>query len=144
MARHTQLASLLEAIAAAFARLINGDPKPYLALWSHADDVTVMGGFGAFEVGWPGVRQNTKFAAARFRSGRSRGIDQLAWGESGDLAYTVWIERAEVTVEGRQAPAPIAIRVTHLYRREDGAWKIIHRHGDPITEIREAAAVLQA
>jgi hypothetical protein len=24
----------------------------------------------------------------------------------------------------------VRLRVTHVYRREDGAWKIVHRHGD--------------
>jgi len=30
----------------------------------------------------------------------------------------------------RQIKAEEAIRVTHIYRREDGEWKIVHRHGD--------------
>lgn len=53
------------------------------------------------------------------------------------------IERGEVTVEGRDEPAPLAVRVTHVFGREDGAWRIIHRHGDPITQITPAAAVLR-
>ena len=29
------------------------------------------------------------------------------------------------------------VRVTHIYRREDGAWKIVHRHADnPGSDIR--------
>jgi ketosteroid isomerase-like protein len=41
----------------------------------------------------------------------------------------------------RRAPAenpadPLAFRATHVYRREDGDWKIVHRHGDlaPVDE----------
>jgi ketosteroid isomerase-like protein len=25
---------------------------------------------------------------------------------------------------------PITLRVTHVYRRENGVWKIVHRHSD--------------
>ena len=67
----------------------------------------------------------------------------LVNGASGDLAYTVWIEHGEVRVEGRDDYAPLVVRVTHIFRREDGAWKIIHRHGDPVVEKTEATAILQ-
>ncbi len=62
---------------------------------------------------------------------------------SGDLAYTVWIERGEVRVTEREELSPMVLRVTHLYRREDGNWKIIHRHADPVIEKTEATAILR-
>ena len=49
--------------------------------------------------------------------------------ESGDLAYTVGFERGEVVVDGGKA-MPMTIRVTHIYRRIDGEWQLIHRHAD--------------
>ncbi len=64
-------------------------------------------------------------------------------GTGGDLAYTVWIERGQVRVAGRDDYAPLVIRVTHIFRRENGAWKLIHRHGDPLVEKTTATAVLQ-
>lgn len=136
------LQDLIERAKKALGRLVTGDPQPYLALWSQAADVTVMGGFGSYERGWAAVRQNTTFAASRFRGGRLDAFEELAVGVSGDLGYAVWIERGEVVVEGRDVPAPLAVRVTHLFRREAGVWRIIHRHGDPITEITAATAVV--
>ena len=133
---------MLDRTLAALSHLVNGDPGPYLALWSHADDVTVMGGFGSYETGWDRVRQNTEFAASRFRGGQVSGVEEMAASASGDLAYAVWIERGEVQVEGREEPAPLAVRITHVFRREDGVWKIIHRHGDPITQFTPATAGL--
>jgi ketosteroid isomerase-like protein len=137
------LREMLDRTTAALGYLVNGDAGPYLELWSHADDVTVMGGFGSHERGWDRVRQNTLFAATRFRGGSLSSVEAMAAGESGDLAYAVWIERGMVRVEGHDAPSPLAVRVTHIFRREEGAWRIIHRHGDPITEIREPGSVLR-
>ena len=28
---------------------------------------------------------------------------------------------------------PYTLRVTQVYRREDGQWKVVHRHGDQIS-----------
>ena len=49
--------------------------------------------------------------------------------ESGDLAYTVGFERGEVSVDAN-APASMTIRVTHIYRRIEGEWYLVHRHAD--------------
>jgi hypothetical protein len=32
--------------------LVEGRPGPFKALWSHADDVVIMGAFGGYERGW--------------------------------------------------------------------------------------------
>jgi ketosteroid isomerase-like protein len=82
------------------------------------------------------------WAAARFREGYVS-FELLAMSMSGDLAFTVWIERCEVSVAVRGVLNPMVLRVTHLYRREDGNWKIIHRHADPVIEKTEAPAILQ-
>jgi len=62
---------------------------------------------------------------------------------SGDLAYTVGIERGEVRVAGRDELSPMALRVTLIYRRENSTWKLIHRHADPITTVQAPESVIQ-
>lgn len=119
-----------------------GDAAPEKALWSHADDVTICGGWGAYEKGWEQVGPRLDWAAARFLEGDTMS-EMLAVGMSGDLAYTVWLDRGRVRVAGRDEFSPMALRVTHIYRREEGTWKIIHRHADPITDKTEASAILQ-
>ena len=47
-------------------------------------------------------------------------------------------EHAEVSIDGR-GKRTMKIRVTHIYRREDGEWKIVHRHGD-FAPVDESAA----
>jgi ketosteroid isomerase-like protein len=133
-----------QAIDALGAGLAFGNPEPFKALWSHEPDVTVLGGFGGYALGWEEVSQNTDFAASRFHGARSYGVKKLTQGGAdGDLGFSVWIEHGEVRIEGREDYVPVVIRVTHIYRREGGAWRIIHRHGDPVTEKTVATAILQ-
>ena len=104
MSPEGDLRTTLDQTKAALGRLVDGDAGPLLELWSHADDVTVMGGFGSYEKGWDRVRQNTEFAASRFHGSKLGTVEEMAVGTSGELAYAVWIERAEVRVEGATSP----------------------------------------
>lgn len=121
----------------------NGDAQPFAALWSHADDVTLFGGFGAGQLGWSEVATRIDFAAARFRSGELT-YEPMSSSTSGDLGYAVGIERGRATVVGQDEPGELVLRVTHLFRREDGEWKIIHRHADPLSTVTAPGDLLQA
>ena len=136
------LRETLDNVVGALSRLVSGDPEPYKAMWSREPDVSVLGGFGGYALGWEQVSENTDFAAARFHGAKSYGVKTLASGVSGDLAYAVWLEHGTVCLAGREDYQTIVLRVTHLFRREAGVWKIIHRHGDAVTEKTEAAAIL--
>jgi ketosteroid isomerase-like protein len=109
----------------------NGDPEPRLRMWSSNDPVTLLGAAGAAGTGsgWERVSGVFRWIASRFSDCREYEFELLASGVSGDLAYTVGFERATMSIDGGPA-RPNVIRVTHVYRREDGQWKIVHRHGD--------------
>ncbi len=125
-------------------RFVNGDARMWKRHASHLEDVTIMGAWGAYEKGWNEVAARYDWAAARFKdSGAIPTFDYLASGASGDLAYTVTIERSEARVEGQDTPASMALRVTHIFRKESGEWKLIHRHADPLTDKTVPAAVLK-
>ncbi len=119
-----------------------GDPAPYLACWSHTDDVTIFGGWGAYEKGWEEVGPRMEWAAARFH-GAHMSTQILAMGQSGDLAYAIYFEKGEARIGDADEFHPLVLRVTVIYRREAGTWKIIHRHADPILQKTEAPAILQ-
>ncbi len=131
-----------EQVVAATQQFYAGDSAPFKALWSRGDDVTIFGGWGAYERGWEQVDKRLDWAASRFREGRGT-VEPLGMSESGDLAYAVYLEKSEVQVEGQEARQPMVLRVTHIYRREDGVWKIIHRHADAVAQKVEPTAVLQ-
>jgi len=48
---------------------------------------------------------------------------------SGDLAYIIGFEDVANSVVGVPVQ-PYTLRVTHIFRRDDGVWKIAHRHAD--------------
>ena len=48
-----------------------------------------------------------------------------------------------IKAAGSEEKRPFALRVTQLYRREEGEWKIIHRHADPMTQPTEPAWLKQ-
>jgi ketosteroid isomerase-like protein len=60
-----------------------------------------------------------------------------------ELAYVVHIERAKAKIGRREEVAPLALRVTMIFRPEDGTWKIVYRHADPITTAQAAASLIQ-
>lgn len=125
-------------------RFINGDPVLWKEIASKREDATIMGAWGAYEKGWDQVSARYDWAAARFKpSGAKLEVECLSLGVSGDLAYTVAIERSKALVVGEDKPAPMSLRVTHIFRKEGGEWKLIHRHADPIMGKIDTGKVLQ-
>ena len=107
----------------------NGDVDPRIAMWSQEDPVTLLGAFGVASSGWRDVREAFRWVPSRFSNCTAYDFELLAAGVSGDLAYTVGCERSTVSRDGGPATDNV-LRVTHVYRREDGEWRIVHRHGD--------------
>ena len=107
----------------------NGHPTLRLDMWSTSNPVTLLGAFGVAASGWEEVSETFRWVASRFSSCRVYSFDLIAAGVSGDLAYTVGYEHSERSLDGGPVE-PNTLRVTHVYRRENGEWKIVHRHGD--------------
>jgi ketosteroid isomerase-like protein len=108
--------------------MTNGDRGPYIAHWSHGDPVSLMGAWGGHEEGWASLDERFAWVEQRFGSGSSMTYEPILSYVGTDLAYTVGIERGTAKADG--VTAPMAIRVTHIFRREDDAWKLVHRHAD--------------
>ena len=86
--------------------------------------------FGAKQSGsgWAELEPLFRKVAAWFSDSAEYEFEVIAAGASGDLAYTVGYEHNRVKVDGQ--PRTYTLRVTHVYRREDGHWRIVHRHAD--------------
>jgi ketosteroid isomerase-like protein len=126
------LDDVLPQMKVADTALHNGDASAREAMWSHNDPVTL---FGAALSGsrWGEIRPVFEAVAARFSDCTSWEFELRAAGASGDVGYTIGIERTTCRMGG-DAPSSYALRVTTVFRREDGDWKVVHRHADPYNE----------
>jgi ketosteroid isomerase-like protein len=115
-------------IEAEQAMLLNGDLAPMLAMWSTQNPVTLFG-LDATKHGAEAVRRTLHWVPSWFTDCTAYRFELVAAGVSGDLAYTVAFEHASVSIGGGPVQ-PLTNRATQVYRREDGQWKIVHRHSD--------------
>jgi ketosteroid isomerase-like protein len=100
--------------------------------------VTVLGAVHN-AIGWEEASKLFRLLAAGFSDCTAHSFDLIAAGVSGDLAYTTGYEHTSVSWGGIPLE-PYTLRVTHVYRREEGEWKIVHRRGDTVSVAKSALA----
>jgi ketosteroid isomerase-like protein len=139
----SELDDFIDQYHRALHEFFRGDPEPAKRLYSHREDASLANPFGPIAVGWEQVAETMERAAWNYRDGGASGFETLARYATPDLAYLVEVERFEAKVGGEEKMASGALRATSVLRPEDGAWKIVHRHADPITAPRAAESVIQ-
>jgi ketosteroid isomerase-like protein len=127
----------------ALGEFVKGNPEPLKEMYSHREDVTLANPFGPAKRGWKQVAETMERAATQYRDGEVDDFELVAKYVTPDLAYIVEVERYRAKVGGSEDFAPVVLRVTSILRPEDGVWKIVHRHADPITSSRPAESVVQ-
>jgi ketosteroid isomerase-like protein len=127
-----EAAEFLELCHRALRQHTSGDPQAYLELWSDADDVSLMGGVGGHQVGIEQVSQLLS-AAAKTLNYETWDAENLVTEFGETLGFTVELERLTRHVDGELEE--MSLRATSVYRREGGAWKVIHRHGDSLMTV---------
>jgi ketosteroid isomerase-like protein len=115
--------------------LVNGDAGPRRAFWSDHEPVTILGAArDALN------RQEVDVAfdwLQKLFGGGEVDLEVIAAGASGDLGYIVGYERTAASIAGEPHP-DFELRVTLIFRREDGEWRAVHRHADPRTQGQSA------
>jgi len=143
MAAVDDLDEAIEQYHLAAAEFIKGNPAPYKMVFSHQEDVTLANPYGPPVGGWEQVAEILERTASRLRDGEIVGYETVAKYVTPELAYVVALVREKVKVGGSEDITPIALRTTMIFRPEDGTWKVVHLHGDPITTPQPAESVLQ-
>ena len=107
----------------------SGDASSWVQAWSHHEPVSVFGAGVRARSGWDEVLRTINWVASRFADCSTYEYELVVAEVHGDLAYTAGFERYTATrPDGDQVTTEL--RVTQVYRREDGVWKLVHRHGD--------------
>jgi ketosteroid isomerase-like protein len=118
-----------------------GNPDPVKDLYSPRDDVAIANPFFPLTSGREQVVERLERSVQNFKDGEVGFQMVLKW-VSGELACIVELEEWRTKVGGREDVTPFTLRVTTLFRAEDGGWKVVHRHADPITTARPAESVI--
>ena len=114
--------------------MFTGDVAPMKSVWSHADDVAYMGPGGSIKIGWSKVWKDWEAQAACKLGGEVRAKD-VHFVVNGDLAVMYAREVGENTnIGGRREK--VDIRVTNIFRKEDGKWLMIGHHTDLLAGIK--------
>jgi ketosteroid isomerase-like protein len=143
MAAVDDVDQLIDQYQLALGEFVKGNPDPVRELYSHRDEVTLANLLGPPARGWEQVAKTIEHAASNIRDGEISSFDVISKLVTPELAFVVWIERATAKMGARQDVTPVDLRVTMIFRPEDGEWKVVHRHADPITTAQPAESVIQ-
>src|SRR5215203_4201154 len=135
MALEDEIRQASEQFYAALNRMINGDPEPMMEVWSHGSDVATMHPLGGRETGWREVRASWEQVAQEFSDGQVSIEGLVVVPLSDDVAYTLGTEQGQAKLGDERVG--IDWRVTNIYRREGGEWKMVHHHADVSPEVVE-------
>jgi len=127
-----ELEEVVERYHAALDVFVRGTAEPMKALFSREDDVVLANPFGPAVRGWDDASAALEYACARFSDGEVLGFDRMASYVAGDLATIFEVEHGNVSVGGGPVTEWV-LRTTTTFRRENGTWRVVHRHADPIS-----------
>jgi ketosteroid isomerase-like protein len=109
------------------------ETEAFLQLWSHAPDASIMAAVGGYHVGYDEVAHLLTWVSERVTFDAFEPHVLIA-EVRGDLAFSVALE--DYTNTARE-PQAVTLRATQVYRREDGAWRLVHRHAEALTPVAE-------
>jgi ketosteroid isomerase-like protein len=140
MATAPALEPFLEQYYRASEQFIRGDPEPMKVLYSRQGEVTLFYPWGGPALnGKDDLDEGMKRSAARYSDGHITDVERITKYVTPDLALLVEVWRFKAKIGGGQTVEPGALRVTQVLRPEDGVWRILHRHADPIVTDRLAS-----
>jgi len=125
---------------AALNRMANGESNTLAVAWAQNGSITAMHPIGGREVGWGAVEGSFNQVASVASDGKVELKDQLI-NVLGDVAYEVGIEALQFKMAGQEIKGEI--RVTNIYNKEGGTWKVVHHHTDTSPAMIEVLQKLQ-
>ena len=141
MSKEDEVRKASKSFYAGLNRMINGDAAPLADVWSHSESVTALHPIGGRQVGWSAVRESFEQLARLSADGKVALKDQLI-RVAGDVAFEAGVEQGHFTLAGERVT--IEHRVTNIYQREAGAWKMTHHHTDTSPGMQDVLGRLES
>jgi ketosteroid isomerase-like protein len=142
MSAREELDGAIELYHRTAADFVRGEAESYKRCFSHTADISLANPFTPSATGWAEADETMTRAATLWRDGEVIGFERIAEYVTPELAYILEFERYRAKIGGADRSTPVNLRVTTILRPEDGTWRVIHRHADPITEGRPASSVI--
>ncbi len=136
MTSETSVKQLVDQFYVALNKVYAGDAAPMVALWSVAPYVSAMHSLGDHEVGLQQVTAEWNRVASRVSQGQVS-FEQLQLRAHGDLGFVIGFERGSVEIDGKNLE--VNVRVTNIFEKSSGEWKVVHHHADSVQAITKAA-----
>jgi ketosteroid isomerase-like protein len=114
---------------------INGNFEPLNNISTQQSPATIFGPKGDCVQGAKQVNSANARGAKLFKPDGTNAFEIMHRAADDHLAYWVGIQRSVVNMEGQETPISMDLRVTEIFRREGGEWKLVHRHADKLTAV---------
>ena len=111
---------------------VNGDVNPLDKISVHDSPATIFGPRGDCVQGAKSVNEVNANGASQFKPGSKNTFDILHKGSDSSIAYLVYIQHVVAQMKDKSDGVPMDLRVTEIFRCENGRWKLFHRHADPL------------
>lgn len=118
---------LRERAAAAYVR---GDGTRVDAIVPHEGAASFHGPGGDTVTGAPDVAKRYLTDAVMFQDNGTSRFEVIHKDHAGDVGFWTGFQVANVQLGEMPAPVEMRLRVTEVFRRIDGAWRLVHRHAD--------------
>ena len=113
----------------AMSDFFKGNPKPLNIIYSSSDEISLAQLSGSFIKGRNQVTEVARQNAMKYRESNTT-FQTLTKYVAPDVAYVVQVERVDAKIDGKNESSTLALRVTSIFHRENGFWKLLHRHVD--------------
>lgn len=119
---------------AASTKFVEGFFKPLREVSVDKSPATIFPPTGMCVQGADEVNTFNEKGAANFLPGAKNKFEVMHQGADENLAYWTGIQRSTVKMKGQDKEIVFNLRVTEIFRKENGEWKLMHRHADKLSE----------
>ncbi len=127
----------------AIQAVTRGDAEPQKRLFSRREDVTLATPLGPPVRGRAAVEEAFDRVVSQLREGEPIRFERISQVVTEELAYIVEIEHCRGRIGGSVELASWSLRSTTVFRREDTAWTVCHRHADSVTTSRPMESIVE-